>query len=223
MTRSLLEATLENLPSELPIFPLSGVLLLPRGRLPLQIFEPRYLAMTRDALGTPQRLIGMIQPTEKETIRPDNNPPLYKVGCAGRITSFSETDEGRFLVTLTGVRRFTVVEELALHEGYRRVVPRWDDFARDVADQPTVELDRTRLLGGLKDYFKAHGIAANWEAIEQAPDDRLVTSLAMICPFEPSEKQALLEAADLTACAQLMTTLIEMALLAHKGGDPARH
>jgi Lon protease-like protein len=221
MTRSPLETTFEDLPSELPIFPLSGVLLLPRGRLPLQIFEPRYLAMTRDALGAPQRLIGMIQPFEKELPRPNNNPPIYKIGCAGRITSFSETDEGRFLITLTGVCRFAVVEELGLVKGYRRVAARWDDFARDFIDQP-VELDRARLLGVLKDYFRAHGIAANWEAIEQAPDDRLVTSLAMICPFESSEKQALLEAADLKACAQLMATLIEMAL-AHKGGEPARH
>jgi len=220
MTRSPLETTFEDLPSELPIFPLSGVLLLPRGRLPLQIFEKRYLAMTRDALGAPQRLIGMIQPLEKGTT--PRNPPIYKIGCVGRITSFSETDDGRFLITLTGVCRFAVVEELELIKGYRRAVARWDDFARDVVDQP-VELDRARLLGGLKEYFRANGIAANWEAIEQAPDDRLVTSLAMICPFEPSEKQALLEAADLKACAQLMTTLIEMALLAHKGGEPARH
>ncbi|MBI3512883.1 MAG: LON peptidase substrate-binding domain-containing protein [Proteobacteria bacterium] len=221
MTRSPLETSYEDLPSELPIFPLSGVLLLPRGRLPLQIFEKRYLAMTGDALGAPQRLIGMIQPVEKETTQ--RNPPVYKVGCAGRITSFSETDDGRFLITLTGVCRFAVVEELELVKGYRRVVARWDAFARDFADQPAVELDRSRLLGALKDYFKANGISANWEAIEQAPDDRLVTSLAMICPFAPSERQALLEAADLKVCAQLMTTLIEMALLEHKGGDAARH
>ncbi|HUA52031.1 MAG TPA: LON peptidase substrate-binding domain-containing protein [Candidatus Sulfotelmatobacter sp.] len=223
MTRSPLETTYDDLPSELPIFPLSGVLLLPRGRLPLQIFEKRYLAMTRDALGAAQRLIGMIQPTEKETTQATNNPPVYKVGCAGRITSFSETDDGRFLVTLTGVCRFAVGEELPSVKGYRRVAPRWDGFARDFDDPTEVELDRARLLGGLKEYFRAHGISANWEAIEQAPDERLVTSLAMICPFEPSEKQALLEAADLQGCAQLMTTLIEMALLADKGGEPARH
>jgi len=223
MTRSPLETTYDDLPSELPIFPLSGVLLLPRGRLPLQIFEKRYLAMTRDALGAAQRLIGMVQPTEKETTQATNNPPIYKVGCAGRITSFSETDDGRFLVTLTGVCRFAVGEELASVKGYRRVAPRWDGFARDFDDPTEVELDRARLLGGLKEYFRAHGISANWEAIEQAPDERLVTSLAMICPFEPSEKQALLEAADLQGCAQLMTTLIEMALLADKGGEPARH
>jgi Lon protease-like protein len=221
MTRSPLETTFEDLPSELPIFPLTGVLLLPRGRLPLQIFEKRYLAMTADALGAPQRLIGMIQPLDKEDKQ--RNPPVYKVGCAGRITSFSETDEGRFLITLSGVCRFAIASELELVKGYRRIVPQWDAFADDFADTPPLEVDRSRLLGGLKDYFKLHGIAANWEAIEQTPEERLVTSLAMICPFEPSEKQALLEAGDLKLRAELMATLIEMALLDHKGSDAARH
>lgn len=221
MTRSPLEPTFEDLPAELPIFPLSGVLLLPRGKLPLRIFERRYLAMTQDALGAPQRLIGMLQPLDKADTQ--RNPPVYKVGCAGRITSFSETDEGQYLITLTGVCRFTITSELELVRGYRRVTANWDAFGGDFGEPATVDVDRTKLLNGLKDYFKLHGIAANWEAIEQTPDDRLVTSLAMICPFEPSEKQALLEAGDLSARAQLMTTLIEMALLEHKGGDAARH
>jgi Lon protease-like protein len=216
-----LEPTFEDLPAELPVFPLSGVLLLPRGKLPLRIFEKRYLAMTQDALGAPQRLIGMVQPLEKSDTQ--RNPPIYKVGCAGRITSFSETDEGQYLITLTGVCRFAITGELELVRGYRRVTASWDAFAGDFGEPAVVEVDRTKLLGSLKDYFKLHGIAANWEAIEQTPDDRLVTSLAMICPFEPSEKQALLEAGDLSARAQLMTTLIEMALLEHKGGDAARH
>jgi hypothetical protein len=220
MTGSPLDTTFEDLPAELPVFPLNGVLLLPRGRLPLRIFEKRYLAMTGDALGAPQRLIGMVQPLDKDATQ--RNPPIYKIGCAGRITSFSETDEGQYLITLTGVCRFVITAELELLKGYRRVTARWDDYAGDFADN-SVEVDRTRLLGGLKEYFKLHGISANWEAIEQTPEDRLVTSLAMICPFEPSEKQALLEAGDLKARAQLMTTLIEMALLGHKGGEPARH
>ncbi len=221
MTRIPLEPTFEDLPAELPIFPLSGVLLLPRGKLPLRIFEKRYLAMTQDALGAPVRLIGMVQPLDKADTQ--RNPPIYKIGCAGRITSFSETDEGQYLITLTGVCRFAFASELELVKGYRRVAASWDVFAGDFGDAAGLEVDRTRLLGGLKDYFKLHGIAANWEAIEQTPDERLVTSLAMICPFEPSEKQALLEAGDLAARAQLMTTLIEMALLEHKGGDAARH
>ncbi|MBV8166967.1 MAG: LON peptidase substrate-binding domain-containing protein [Alphaproteobacteria bacterium] len=221
MTRSPLEPAFEDLPAALAIFPLSGVLLLPRGKLPLRIFEKRYLAMTQDALGSPLRLIGMVQPLDKADTQ--RNPPIYKIGCAGRITSFSETDEGQYLITLTGLCRFAITSELELVKGYRRVTASWDAFAGDVGDPVGLEVDRTRLLGGLKDYFKLHGIAANWEAIEQTPDERLVTSLAMICPFEPSEKQALLEAGDLSARAQLMTTLIEMALLEHKGGDAARH
>jgi Lon protease-like protein len=221
MTRGPLEPTFEDLPADIPIFPLGGVLLLPRGKLPLRIFEPRYLAMTQDALGAPLRLIGMVQPLDKADRQ--RNPPIYKIGCAGRITSFSETDEGQYLITLTGVCRFAISNELELVKGYRRVAAGWDAFGGDFGDAAGLEVDRTRLLGGLKDYFKLHGIAANWEAIEQTPDERLVTSLAMICPFEPSEKQALLEAGDLAARAQLMTTLIEMALLEHKGGDAARH
>jgi Lon protease-like protein len=210
-----------ELPDELAIFPLTGALLLPHGRLPLNIFEPRYLNMILDALGTPTRLIGMIQPLSPES--EEAKSALYTVGCAGRISSFSETEDGRLLITLSGVCRFRIQEELAERKGYRRVRPDWQSFAKDFETQGEVTLDRERLLTALKDYFKAEGIGANWEAIEHTPNDRLVTSLAMICPFEPSEKQALLEAPNLDKCAELMTALIEMALLNQDGGEPARH
>src|SRR4051812_16478801 len=139
-----------TLPEVLPIFPLVGVLLLPRARLPLNIFEPRYLAMTRDALGG-ERLIGMIQPSDPTT--GGMNPPVYPVGCAGRITQFSETDDGRFLITLTGVSRFRIVEEVSLLSGYRRVIPDWKRFEadREIADTP--QFDRARLVRGLKTFF----------------------------------------------------------------------
>jgi Lon protease-like protein len=201
------------LPDILPIFPLSGVLLLPRGRLPLNIFEPRYLAMTRDALGG-ERLIGMVQPSEPQD---DNrgggglNPPVYPIGCAGRVTQFSETDDGRYLLTLTGISRFRIREELPLLDGYRRVVPDWRPFAHDRAAPGTPEFDRERLIRGLKSYFAQRQISADWEAIGKAPGEYLVTSLAMACPFAPSEKQALLEAADPDERARLLTTLVEMA------------
>jgi Lon protease-like protein len=221
MTRNPLDLTWDALPDTIPVFPLAGVLLLPRGRLPLQIFEPRYLNMTVDALATPDRLIGMVQPQDPET--QERAPSLYRVGCAGRITSFSETEDGRYLLTLTGVCRFQLGEELATVRGYRRVVPAWTDYRTDFDDEIDSALDRQRLLSALRDYFKLHGIAANWEAIEQTPDERLVTSLAMICPFEPSEKQALLEVPDLPGRSSLMTTLVEMAILEKKGGDAARH
>jgi Lon protease-like protein len=208
-----------ELPDTLPIFPLASVLLLPRGRLPLNIFEPRYLAMTRDALGG-ERLIGMVQPSDPGSGGPgiagiDNrmNPPVYPIGCAGRITQFSETDDGRYLLTLTGVSRFRIVDELPLLSGYRRVVTDWRPFAHDRDRPGDPGFDRERLIRGLKGYFTGRQISADWEAIEKAPGEQLVTSIAMACPFAPSEKQALLEAADPDERARLLTTLVEMAAL----------
>src|ERR1700745_1732075 len=182
------------LPDTLPIFPLTGILLLPRGRLPLNIFEPRYLAMTRDALAG-ERLIGMVQPSDPRAA--GDNPPVYPTGCAGRIPSFSETDDGRFLITLTGASRFRIREELPLLEGYRRVVPDWHEFARDVEGEEWPEFDRERLMRGLRGYFQQHQISADWDSITSVGGERLVTSIAMICPFDPSEKQALLQAPGL--------------------------
>src|SRR5437588_8178059 len=176
------------LPDTLPIFPLTGVLLLPRGRLPLNIFEPAYLAMTRDALGG-ERRIGMVQPNEPQQ---DNrgggamNPPVYPVGCAGRITAFAESDDGRYLITLTGVSRFRIVEELPLLDGYRRVRPDWEPFGRDLGPDEAGDFDRDRLVRGLRTFFIQQGLKADWEAIEKAPIEHLVTSISMLCPFPPS-------------------------------------
>lgn len=197
-----------NLPAILPIFPLTGVLLLPRGKLPLRIFEPRYLAMTRDAIAG-DRLIGMVQPSDPTAA--GDNPPVYPKGCAGRITSFSETENGLYLITLTGVCRFRIRDELPLLEGYRRIVPDWSEFAHDLEAEDEVALDRERLLRGLKGYFQQHQISADWDAINSVPGERLVTSVAMNCPFDPSEKQALLEAADLDERARLLMAIVEMA------------
>jgi uncharacterized protein len=194
-------------PEILPIFPLTGVLLLPRGVLPLNVFEPRYLAMFRDAMDG-ERLIGMVQPSNPP-IR-EMNPAVYPTGCAGRITSFSETDDGRFLVGLTGVSRFRIKEELPLTEsGYRRVVADWQDFAAD-RDADAGDFDRSRLVAGLRTFFSSRQVQADWEAIDRAPGEHLITSIAMMCPFAPNEKQALLEAATLAERARLLTALIEM-------------
>ena len=203
------------LPQILPIFPLTGVLLLPRGRLPLNIFEPRYLAMTRDALGG-ERLIGMVQPSDPQQ---DNrgggalNPPVYPVGCAGRITAFAESDDGRYLLTLTGVSRFRIRDELPLLAGYRRVVPDWQPFVQDLDAPSATGFDRERFIRGLKEFFAQRQITADWEAIDKAAGEHLITSLAMLCPFAPSEKQALLEAADLDERARLLIALVEMAAI----------
>lgn len=208
-----------RLPAELPVFPLTGVLLLPRGRLPLNIFEKRYLAMFDDALAG-DRLIGMIQPSDPYA--GDQAPPLFSVGCAGRITSFNESGDGRYLVALDGVARFKVREELPLHRGYRRVVPDWTDFTADLTEEEFA-FDRHRLIELLQAYFRQQQLSANWDAIGQAPDERLLTSLAMICPFQPPEKQALLEAGCLSDRARLMMSLLEIAIASHGEGDPARH
>ncbi len=207
-------ARIEDLPATLPIFPLNGVLLLPRGRLPLNIFEPRYLAMFDDALAG-ERMVGMVQLSEP---RGPGQPAVFQIGCAGRITSFQETDDGRYHVALDGVARFRVTEELPLHHGYRRVAADWSPYASDLTDQEC-DLDRRRLIDLLQSYFRINGLSANWEAVEGAPDERLLTSVAMICPFAPPEKQALLEADCLSERGRLMMTLLEIAIAGH--GEPA--
>jgi Lon protease-like protein len=215
------DPTFDQLPEIVPIFPLTGVLLLPRGKLPLNVFEPRYLAMTEDALSG-NRMIGIIQPSDP--LSRASVPPVYPIGCAGRITSFSETDDGRYLITLTGVCRFETVRELPIVRGYRRVDVSWERFAADLEEPGPALFDRARLVEGLKTYFKIQGISANWDAIDSTPDERLVTSLAMICPFEPSEKQALLECGSLSERANMMVAIIEMSVLDKRGGDTmARH
>ena len=202
---------LADLPAEIAVFPLTGALLLPRGRLPLNIFEPRYLAMTMDALGQ-GRLFGMVQPDA----RGKAGPGLYRIGCLGRISSFSETDDGRLLITLIGVTRFRILEELPLAQGgYRRVRADYSDFVTDLLEADPPPLDRPALLGALKPYFQVRGIEANWDAVEQTPDALLVTMLAMVCPFDPPEKQALLEAAEGQERAEMLVTLLRMGAAAN--------
>lgn len=208
---SVFDPTYEQLPRTIPVFPLPEVLLLPRGRLPLNIFEPRYLAMVEDALAA-DRMIGMIQPLAASCTK--GAPELYTTGCAGRICRFEETEDGRYLIALAGVCRFTVAEELPPISGYRRVQADWANFRRDLEPLPQTGLDRTRLLSALSDYFGAHGIQADWDTLREAPDERLVTCLSMICPFGASEKQALLEAPDLPTRATVLMALIEMGIAA---------
>ncbi len=211
------DPSFDRLPASIPIFPLAGALLLPRGHLPLNIFEPRYLTMIEDALAA-DRMIGMIQPDE--TAPPlAGEPGVFAVGCAGRIVNFEETEDGRFLITLKGVSRFQVGEELATTRGYRKAVTEWTGFAGDLAPEDPVEIDRTALMDALRAYFKLQGIKANWDALSETPDERLVTSLSMICPFEPSEKQALLEAPGLFERAEILKTLVQMAALDSSSDD----
>ena len=198
----------EQLPHVIPIFPLPGALLLPGGVLPLNIFEPRYLNMTQAAMSG-ERTIGMIQPTEPE--QPGQSPSVYRTGCAGRITSYSETEDGRILITLTGLCRFEVAEELPIVEGYRRVQADYERFGRDMVEDVETSVERDRLLAALRGFLGHRGIDANWDAVQTLADDRLVTALSMMCPFEPNEKQALLEAPDTSERGQVLIALLEMA------------
>ena len=203
----------DDLPTEFPVFPLEGALLLPRGRLPLNIFEPRYLAMTEDALGA-GRMFGMIQPdpAARET---GCGPGLYRIGCLGRLASFSETDDGRFLITLNGVIRFAVQSELSQCRGYRRVRGDVSGYLDDLNLEPRpIGMEREALLAALRGYFAHRGFEANWDAIRKIPDDMLVITLSMICPFEPAEKQALLEAATDRERATALLALLQMGAVA---------
>jgi Lon protease-like protein len=197
-----------DLPGILPVFPLSGVLLLPRAALPLNVFEPRYLELVDDALkGT--RLIGMIQPVEsEETVL---RPKLSQVGCAGRIISWRETEDNRYLITLAGLCRFRMKEEISALSAYRQVACDFASFAGDLAqDAEDGEFPRERLLSALKDYLSRRDMKADWKSVMTAPAESLVNALAMMCPFEPAEKQALLEAPSWTERVSTLVALLEI-------------
>ena len=211
MSRSVFDPTYDALPETLPIFPLTGALLLPGGRLPLNIFEPRYLAMISDALAS-DRLIGMVQPRDEGAEAPE----IYDIGCAGRLISFAETDDGRYLITLQGLIRFGWEQELPLYQGYRRVMPLYDRFVADL-EEDEEEIDRSSLLDALRGYFDATGLDGDWDTIEKAPNEHLVTSLSMGCPFAPPEKQALLEALTLGERSEVMTAILKMSTHAARG------
>ncbi len=201
--------SLQELPSEFAVFPLTGALLLPGGKLPLNIFEPRYLALTQDLLAS-GRMFGMIQP-DPHAPETASGPGLYRVGCLGRVSSFSETDDGRLLITLSGLIRFTVDSELDMRHGYRRVRGDFSGYRSDLdeAAQP-VAVEREKLIEALRGYFVCRKVDANWEAIRRMPDEVLVVTLAMACPFEPVEKQALLEAPTEAERAATLLALLQM-------------
>ena len=206
------QMTMDDLPGRIPVFPLAGCILLPRGRLPLNIFEPRYLAMCHDTLAS-HRMIGMVQPTNPEA--GGARPELYRVGCAGRITSFTETDDERYLITLTGVCRFSIRDEPPASKSYRLAEVDYDAYAADLEPPRCCALDRATLVPTLKTYFEIHGLTADWDAVEKCPGPTLVTSLSMICPFAPSEKQALLESRNMDERVDLFLALLDMGI--HEG------
>ena len=208
-----------DLPQVIPVFPLGGTILLPRGQLPLNIFEPRYLNMVDDAMAG-DRMIGMVQ-TRSGGDR--SRPNLAGVGCCGRITSFSETSDGRYLITLTGVCRFVVGEELSVASPYRQVranfLPFADDLSVEASEIPA--FDRRRFAGALKRYLNRRELDIDWETAESAPLESLITSLSMGLPFEPAEKQALLEAPTMADRCDALTALLEIDSL--EGDDDEPH
>ena len=203
-----------DLPDILPAFPLPGALLLPRSRLPLHIFEPRYLSMVDDALKTQGRLIAMIQPNPG---RAGDEKGLHKIGCAGRITQFSEMEDGRYMLTLAGVSRFRLLGEVDGFMPYRRVEVNWDGFEQDLKEsEADTPYDREAFLNLLSKYFTVRDLSADWETLKDADDELLVNSLSMMLDFEPEDKQALLEAPSLSTRRETLVTLIEYFL---RGGD----
>jgi uncharacterized protein len=203
--------TLSNLPSSIPVFPLTGALVLPRARLPLNIFEPRYLQMIDDALKTDHRLIGMIQTRDVPTDISD--PPLHKIGCAGRITSFTETDDGRYLISIKGVSRYRILNIQSGFSPYINADVIWSDFERDLGKEEVDEsLDRKAFIKLLEAYFEANELQTDWDGLKDAPDEMLINSLSMMCPFGPEERQALLESPCLKTRRETVATLMEFAL-----------
>lgn len=206
-----------DLPETVSVFPLPGALLLPRSRLPLHIFELRYLQMLDDALKTPERLIGMVQPNPCQS----NDSKLHQIGCAGRVTQFSETEDGRYLITLTGISRFRVKSELDAFTPYRRCAVSWDGFDRDLGKTEQDDgFNRPRFLNLLEKFFSSQNLSTDWDTLKDADDELLVNSLSMLLDFDPEEKQALLEAPCLRTRRETLVTLIEFAM---RGGSSEEH
>lgn len=212
----------QDLPDILPVFPLQGCIMLPRSTLPLNIFEPRYLTMIDDILAS-HRIIGIIQPSAASTDEEsplDTSTPLRQTGCAGRLTAFSETDDGRILITLTGIARFDIVNELPQDKPYRRCQVTYTPYATDfVRGHGQDDVDWPQLLHVLKLYLNARQLSADWESIERSPAELLVNTLSMISPYGPEEKQALLEAQDLKKRSEVLMALAQMELAAPEDGS----
>jgi Lon protease-like protein len=207
-----------DLPSVLPLFPLPGALLLPRGQMPLNIFEPRYLAMIDEALRT-HRLIGMIQPDGDATLLARSSD-LFNVGCAGRITQFAETGDNRYIITLTGVCRFRIEDELTSVTPFRQSQIRYDEFVTDLeAHAGESDVDRGAVLSALREFSQANGLSIDWKGIDAASNEALVNALSMMAPFGIREKQALLEAKDLKTRAELLVAITQIELARRDDGS----
>ena len=238
MAGGIFDPEFDQLPMRIPIFPLPSALLLPGGQLPLNIFEPRYLAMVTHALATPTRLIGMVQPLDhhaggdiaNDDIANDNianddgadAAGLFETGCAGRLSFFQESDDGRFVIALNGVCRFHRLRQELDPNGFLVADVDWQPFANDLRVDVSA-LDRDPLINVMKRYFEMKGFETDWTQIENSDNHQLLATLSMICPFEVAEKQALLEADSMAKRADLLIAMMEMALHDETGGNDARH
>ena len=233
MAGGIFDPELHQLPMRIPIFPLPSALLLPGGQLPLNIFESRYLAMVTHALATPTRLIGMVQPLDhhagddlsNDTVANDklaDDPGLFETGCAGRLSFFQESDDGRFVIALNGVCRFHRLRQELDPNGFLVADVDWQPFANDLRVDVSA-LDRDPLIKVMKRYFDMKGFETDWAQIENSDNHQLLATLSMICPFEVAEKQALLEADTMAKRADLLIAMMEMALHDETGGNDARH
>ena len=223
MAGGIFDPEFDQLPMRIPIFPLPSALLLPGGQLPLNIFEPRYLAMVTHALATPTRLIGMLQPLDHHAGDDmAEDPGLFETGCAGRLSFFQESDDGRFVVALNGVCRFHRLRQELDPNGFLVADVDWQPFANDLRVDLSA-LDRDPLISVLKRYFDMKGLETDWTQIENSDNHQLLATLSMICPFEVAEKQALLEADSMAKRADLLIAMMEMALHDETGGNDARH
>ena len=210
MVKSGIGVEFGSLPEEIPIFPLTGALLLPGGLLPLNIFEPRYLKMV-DAALCAGRWFGMVQPCQTNTETVSNIHPLFNTGCLGRVTTFSETGDGRYILSILGVCRFKIKIELSQTHEFRRVIPDYSEFSDDFNSGQLETGERQALSDALRRYFNKDGQRVDWEAMEKTSDEIFVTSLAMACPLKPAEKQALLEAPSLSARTACLIAILEIA------------
>ncbi len=218
MPRSPFMPNYDHLPNMLPIFPLESAVVMPEADLPLNIFEPRYLNLVQDALAT-HHMFGMVQP---DPSRKGSPTPVYRTGCAGRITSYRETADGRILLALSGVCRFDIQQELATTRGYRTIVPDWSRFALDLELQnPQLLIDRNRFLGTLRRYLSAKNLDTDWDSLEKTPILQLVHSLTTLLPLEPADKQAILESIEPSSQIDALLAILEMSL--HDSGHPSEH
>ncbi|MCK0168734.1 LON peptidase substrate-binding domain-containing protein [Jannaschia sp. S6380] len=206
-----------DLPRTIPVFPLPGALLLPRARLPLHIFEPRYLQMIDDSLKTEHRLIGMVQPRDQAS---GDGRALQTIGCAGRITQLSETEDRRYMITLSGVSRYRILREISGFQPYLQADVSWDGYDRDLGKaEVDAGFDRPAFLDLLHRYFDSQDLSTDWDNLKDADEELLIDSLSMLCPFDPEEKQALLEAPSLATRRETVVTLMEFALRGGAGEE----